>query len=75
MEKLYIMETKTITDSSIKALNPNSRPVLNRTLGSLMESMNLIGLKTPITVHACDNGYEVVTGNHRLCPCAEVFCT
>lgn len=65
-----------MTAISISDIKPSSqaRVINNGSVASLAESMNEIGLRTPITVKPCSKffqgkeiaAYEIVTGRHRL---------
>jgi ParB family transcriptional regulator, chromosome partitioning protein len=59
------METKKIRIDNIKVIG-NHRPIVKKKLRVIKDSMAKIGLKTPITVRATKEGYELVTGRHRL---------
>jgi ParB-like chromosome segregation protein Spo0J len=60
-----IMETKSIRIDNIKVIG-NHRPIVKKKLRVIKDSMAKIGLKTPPTVRATKEGYELVTGRHRL---------
>jgi ParB-like chromosome segregation protein Spo0J len=59
------MEIKSIRIDNIKVIG-NHRRIVKKKLRVIKDSMAKIGLKTPITVRATKEGYELVTGRHRL---------
>jgi ParB-like chromosome segregation protein Spo0J len=66
------METRRL-DMAVVFPNDHGRKVIPAQVGRLVESLSAIGLKTPITVRACQrfvggqrvDAFEIVTGRHR----------
>jgi ParB family transcriptional regulator, chromosome partitioning protein len=59
------MEIREIRLDQIKVIG-NHRPIVEKKLRIIADSMDKIGLKTPITVRATKEGFNLVTGRHRL---------
>jgi ParB-like chromosome segregation protein Spo0J len=59
------MKRKRIRIDNIKVIG-NHRPIVKKKLRVIADSMAKIDLKIPITVRATKEGFELVTGRHRL---------